>query len=313
MQAYQQPVSVSTEYDPMRVMSQRFDADCLLFDLADGGRIIASRTPHERMRHGESFWNLTNKEERRVLENYLLSYQTDPVIVNTSLGLAIIFPTLVPDASLGMALIPNMTQNTLFQCLKQVSEPSLLWSEQFSPPIRSKKSTPTESDVAHIHTLLSLFSSAYSASIAADSFEENLSPLSVLSGCPIHLISNDSFRFPSLWNLNLFQAMLTVTLLLCCRISHGREAFLALENEEEGESVTIRIPRPVENASRSAEVAWLSEFSMRKRIFFECTVLDNQLHLRFIPLTPDWSYLGLKEPSHMGFMSHAPWSDNEES
>lgn len=313
MQTYPSPLGVSTEYDSLRIMSQRFDADCLLFDLADGGRIIASRTPHARMRHGESFWNHTDQEEKRLLEDYLLSYEMKPVVVNTSLGISIIFPNLVPNTSLAISLIPHMEKHILLECLRQVSEPSLLWSQRLSPPIQSKKINPTETDTAHIHELLRLFASAYSASISSNLLKENLYQLSLLSGCPIHLISNEHFRFPSLWNLNLFQSMLTVALLLCRRISHGREAFLELEQSGEGETVVIRIPRPIEDATSSAEVAWLSDFSMRKRIFFECTILDNQLHLRLIPITPDWSYLGLKEPSHLGFMSHTPWSISEKS
>jgi hypothetical protein len=312
MQTYDPLTSISNEYDPILVMFQKFDADFLLFDLSDDGRIIASRTAHARLRHGQSFWDLIQTDEKKSLTDYLLSYETMPAVIETSLGIAIVFPTAVSNASLAMALIPLMEKNVLLHALDSLFDGKFFWSEHLRAPRRSEKFTPTKKDLTQIDELLRLFSCSDSSS-AEHTLPQSIYYLSMLCGCPVHLLSDASFPVPALWNSQLFEAMLTVALLFCRRASRAREVFLSFEQCSDGVTVELRAPNPMEDAATASEIVWLSSLAERKRIFFECTALDHQLCLRWIPISPDWSYLGLKTSSHLGFMNHAPWSNDEKS
>lgn len=110
---------------------QKFDADLLWFDLADNGRIIASRAPHARTRQGESFWDLVDPQERQSVKDYLLSYEAAPLVIRTSLGIAILFGDSVPHVSLAAALLPHMEQSTLLRVLEKLPDPSLLGPSDF--------------------------------------------------------------------------------------------------------------------------------------------------------------------------------------
>lgn len=286
---------------------QKFDADLLLFDLSDNGRIIASRAPHARTRQGESFWDLVDPQERQSVKDYLLSYEAAPLVIRTSLGIAILFGDSVPHVSLAAALLPHMEQSTLLRVLERLPEPSLLWSERLPTPSFSARLVPTEDDLSQLASLLHAITSFPNSE---DLSAWKLSRASYLTG--VQVFTDKPLSLPEHWNARLCESILLIALLLCRRISLGREAFLTVEQGDEP-MLSLRISHPVADVSSAEELTWLSALAARKRFFLDYDVSKRQIHLRFIPYTSDRAYLELKEPPNIGFLKNAPWSHDEKS
>ena len=139
--------------------------------------------------------------------------------------------------------------------------------------------------------------------------EKRLFALSRFCGCPVHLSRSPALEHYGELNFGLFTAFSLLSLLLCRDASAGREAFFALDSTEAGISVSCRIPKPAPDILNRWEIVWLNFMADRKRLIFECTPLDNQLHLRWVPMDADWAHLGLKQPKHPILLSP---NDSEE-
>ncbi len=296
------------EYESEAIMRQRFSEDLLLFDLASEGRIIAARAPHHRMRLGTSFLSLLSEGDRHSLQAYLLDYQTAPVVLDTQIGIAVVFPALMSNASLGLALIPHLDRNIVLDLLAREIKVPCLWTKELKEKrlvFFEKRDTTAFSAVLH-QTLDCIGEQAFAPFPIAQSIENDLEQqlyrLSYLTGCPVHLLQKDRLTQFGEFNMALFSAFSLVTLLLCRRISPLREAFVSLENHSAGAALSIRIPCPPDAFAQTDELVWLFSLCDRKNLIFECTPQENQYHLCFVPIDVDWSHIELKQPTQYGFM-----------
>ena len=309
-------------YDPMQVMRRRFSDELLVFDLADGAKIIAERAPWARSRSGKSFWDAVNEADRKSLRALLGSDSDAPIAVNTRWGIAILFPALARDASLGIAILPQMKRRTLLAILKADFPLPLQWCGSLG---RARVSHTVEYDDGDAPALLDLLKDASacfgerslrerapSASLA-DALEQLLYRLSLRIGCPVHLLKKESLLRDEAFRLPLFTAFATVSLLLCRRATEGREAYISLEQSTSGILLSVRFPAPLPDIQNSAELQWLHVFTSKHHLFFELTAFARQLHLRLIPTATDWSFLGIKEIERRGFGTVTPRGDDEKS
>lgn len=286
------------------IMRQRFFSDCLLFDLADEGRIVACRCPAARQRTGESVFRLMSREAQLLLMAHLRAYASRPLLVETVLGVGVIVTGLVPSAALGLLLIPDLSEADLLGLFSGEEGIEAVWQEALTERYRKEEPALLDPNTEAAHALRwevecgSPRGETLWEEPGTWRISEEIHRWSRLAGCLVLLTSEEDSFARTRFDRGLFSAFLLTVLLLCRRVSSHRGIKLSLEPRGKEMTACVQIPlRSARDVSEeTAELLFLRSLADRRRIPFDYTVSDLLLCLRFTPIRPDWSYLGIKQP-----------------
>ena len=290
------------------VRSRRFFEDFLVFDVSDDGRIVAGRAPVSRMSWlGDSLWSHMSWTDRESVRSFLLSYESRPMIAKTDLGIALILPALMPGASAGVAVFPQMNPSALFQLLIRDKD-SFLWSGELRNQEKGRMTKEMRRRAPELaETLREIrfcFGNLEPSEIqAGERIESALIQrarlLSRFVGCPVRITEYEPLTNYGEFDFSMFSAFVLGVLCFCRRLIPLREAELLLCRHPDGVSVTIRMACHCPGAKRMPELIWLESLASRKYMLLEQSLSPSVLQLRMVPTRHDWSYLGLKEPNQM--------------
>ncbi len=300
--------------DVQAVMERSFFEDCLLFDVANEGRIVACRSPRCRDRTGEYFFDLLTPDAAGELRAYLLGYHTKPIITETRFGIAVVVPTVMPSSALGIAVLPQMERRTLLRLLSRIEKQKDSEDEMFawSGSLREEAQGRAVPDMAvrrealeEIMTDIRLCLYEYAPTNASkvcridEYLEQQLYRLSYFAGCPIDLIRKEKIMSYGDFDFALFTAYMLSVLFLCRRIAPCRKADILLMSSELGGMAEIRIGMEGKPSTIFSEILWMEALAASKNIYFDYAMGEELLQLCFVPVNRDWSYLELK--AHQDF------------
>lgn len=303
------------EYTPLTVMARPHADRCYIFDLADDGMLIASRAPFAEEAQSESiraYLSLGTWEELRA---HLLSYSVCPMVVDTHLGTGVVLPTLTPDASLGVLCIPTIPRDLLVRLAGCGRYGDFVLASSLSD-IRIRQSSRTEAArpafLAWTNELLRVFDVGALPTECDRLFpinvflRERAHQLASYLGCPIEWHEYGDVTNYGDFELPLFTAFLLNALCLARRVATNRRAYVSIGTTNFGCTVGVRfLKREGTVTEHLQELLSLRALAERKNLLFDYAEGEGMLHIRFAPVSKDWSYLELKTPDLFGWISHS--------
>lgn len=300
-------------YDLNRVMGRRFFEDCLLFDMANEGRIVSGRAPVCRLRIGESFLGFLSESDRERLRGFLFGYPTERsvLVLDTEIGIAIILPTLMPSSAIGVALIPDMERRAVLRLIGRSEGLSVILEESLAAEGQRRM---RGDEKARAEVLERIFADvercfwdprARSLSEGADMtslLKSRVLRWSDFVGCPVLFGRIDPLLAVGAFDFSLFDACVWMMLCLCRRLSPDRSATVSLTRSSDVAAVTVKGTLDGEGHLILSEAEWLNEIAAKKNMVFEWAVDAERFYLRFAPINRDWAYLGLKQPTIFDWM-----------
>lgn len=296
-------------FKPNVSVGEAYDDRCL-FDLARGCRIVVPCADKAYKRMGETIYDIMSIDEAEELRRYLLEYGELPMAVSTVFGIAIAIPWLAPSSSLGMLLFPYVGGAELCRVAKRKGWRLKLSASVSAMGLRSSKRSYAEEDTCMrywelMHEALMPYSSLNNERLLSGDItavlEERVYALSYYTCCPVGLVCHDAVEEFGTLDFPLFTAFVLV-FMMCARIVSGRsEISAAFEENSVGTVIRMSFTVAKKRGSRIIGVDDFRAIAMRKNLFFEYIAGDGVAHVRFSPISPDWSLLGLKspEPSEM--------------
>ena len=259
------PVERTGAWDADRIMAERFLSDCLLFDLADRGRLVATRCPAVRRNRGKELADFLDVSALSELRQALHEYDLRPLDVETAYGPGTLVLSLAPASALGVLL---------------------LWEDGHG----TEEAATSREPYAFLCQGLSL--------------RERICHWARLTGCPVSVFLEEEEEPEEDFDAELFDTILWILLLLCRRISRSRTATLYLEQRSHGVAVSWQTPlrKASGDIEDAEELSFLRTLADRRRIPLDYTVLDGILYLSFHPVRHDWSYLDIKQPEMMSWL-----------
>ncbi len=295
------------------VMRKEHAADIYVYDLADGGRMVASRSSHIGGGRGEHLMEGLQDRIRRELKQYFFSYTSVPLLMDTPLGTALMIPSLAPAASLGIAVVPELPRNTLIKFCASQKFGMFQLEESLSDPVK-ERSFKYEEKEKIFRRLCSELNGCFgdlenSGKTREESFlKENqmiqrwllkkLGAISNFVGCPVRLTGCDCIRSFGEFDRALYVAFLLGMLSLVREKGSDRTAEVSIESHSYGCAVSLRFELlDAMLLPDIREVMVMESIANRKNMLFERSVTGNTVCVRFVPVNRDWSYLGIKTPA----------------
>ena len=284
------------QWDPDALMRRRFYADLLLFDLTDGGKIVAERRPGSRSQGGVRLTERMEEEAWHLTEAHFREYDPRPVIAEIDGGVGVILPFAAPAASLGIVLIPTLPRKAFLSGLRRMMRRDAVWQSSLWEESDGYRFSQNEEQRRGIESILQEIELC-----AEIQKEKNLArgilSMSALAGCPVSVYSEDAPEGEGI-NAELGSIFLLSLFLLCRRISPCRSATVSIGECSMGKTIEIKFPVESGEWEREEprELLFLRMLADRKRIPFDYVKSDLFCNLSVCPVLPDWSYLGIKQP-----------------
>ncbi len=279
--------------------------NCYVFDVTRGSRIVAKRSSGDSPAIGDCFSNLLNINEREILKDYVVAFEPRPLLLDTSIGYAIIYGNLYPTSLICPAVFPMADKNAVLRAAM-----SGKYGEFFIPSAPRSFGKAGRKDIVAGEALAALhemcgnclsnnFFSKYSENVnIADLLIERVCNLAVFSGCAVKCLSEESIMCKASFDMPLFTAFILLSFLLCRRMAKRREAVVTLENISEGPAACVEFePLPDMSEDIIPEVSTISGITDRLNMIFERSCTRELIRLKLCPVRKDWSYLELKSPA----------------
>ena len=297
----QQPV------DPAEVMGRRFDNDLWVFDMANEGRIVACRAPMCRDRVGENFFSLLSEQSAEQVRTYLFSYERAPMAVETEVGIALIVSFWMPEAALGVAVLPAIPANGLIRLLSEQTLTPIHWAEGLRERGAVRLSANMRAQWGLVEAMLGELLALGDFSLAPDDPSEyrrmerfgmeQVRGLSLWIGCPVEVACLEYQSTGCPIRAGLFSAFLLLSLCLCRYYAAERRAIVSMDCISHQPAISVTMTVLSEGAYHSEALACLRGIAERNNVFFDVSFHDARLYLRISPIGANWALLGLKEPN----------------
>ena len=289
--------------DPCGEPQRLFFETCYLFDLVSNGKAVAYRAPGKTGDFEEDLRAEMTAEEWEIVRSYLLRMPTRPLVCRAGGRVALLIPTLAGSASLGLFLFPCMDEDRFLRLAKRDDErvelaPGLL-GESIRLSAKTKALLPIydgiieEAEACFGNT--DLFRDLDEGADITEALEERVERLALFCGTPVSLKRTKPIERRESLDFPLLCAFVVLILLLIRRIGLKREAEIVLQPEREGCSVSIRTEIRKQANAWFPEVLCLEQIAARKNLLFEWSIDDPRFSARMLPISPEWSYLGLKQ------------------
>ena len=289
-------------YDKTHVMKARLYDSCYFFDMADGCRFIASRAPYKERNIGESIYDIMTEDDVEVMRRHLMSYTAVPMAVNTSKGIAIALPHLVPHCSLGILSYPIMGGENFCRVARKNK-----WNIVMTDSLSHRRFHTTElSDtvVAYCEQLERLHYHAFGGLISSVSFkgditsevEKRIYSLSEYIGCPVGIVLSEPIEVVGDFQFPLFVAFAAIFMICAREVAPNREASVKLDVSGDRICVTLSFMTGGSACEDILGLEYFKALSERKHMRFEYMAGDNLIHIKFAPMGIEWSLMGLKSP-----------------
>lgn len=279
--------------------ARRFAEEIILFDVADGGRILGGRgTEATRKAWGTCFWEHVSREAGEKAREYLFSFPKEALLLQTDLGTVLLRADLMPAASMGIAVLPLGDPTASLSLLG--NRPAALWSERIPKQKgvgrKNRLREQRENQILEILTEMDqCFGNRWSRT-NENELSQRINTLSQWVGCPVESeLLTDREEWEA-WDLPSFCAFLLVALCMCRRWAPSRELRLQVPPFGTEPSLILQMPPGLRTEGRPPELIWMEALANRQNMLLERSVSLTGLQLRIVPIRRDWAYLGIKAP-----------------
>ena len=298
----------SKEYEKISEIEEEFFlcsfiGDLFVFDQNQEGRIVGGRSPACRRLVGRSMSEFLSEEKWSELSRHLLSYDSRAMVLDSELGIFVIFPQLMPSSAMGLAWLPGTPRTMTLRFLFRQKLIGIAWNGtlaeegkgRFSAVMKRQSEGPEEELGRIVCAIEGLWIDNLRTRKRVDqALADRLTCVSKLVGCPTRLIRQDSIIAGGEFDMGLATLFLLLSLLLCREYSLDRCAEISFEEHTYGGAIAIRIPLVEKETLTCWEYLSLAVLAERYRMLFEKSENEEALFLRFAPIRRDWSLLGLK-------------------
>lgn len=298
--------------DTNSIFDKNFD-DLLL--LGAKGKVIASRAHTDILCDGSSFYDTLSKDDRDFLISSLNLYERHLMLLDSSLGVCIVIPSMFAATRTFLVSIPSVS----YIALATVIRSGLFGLVSVAPSLASRRDvgTPTEDEISAAETYCRRLISAYgtlnfeylaekTVAQAANILGERALAISDYIGCVCRVFLTDSLsqsRPKERIDAYVTLGFIGAAAFFLRNASSARDMEITFDEGPEGllVSISARLHRPYADTN-SPPLSQLSRVAGRMRIIFEhheeTVGSDCVFKLRFCPVRKDFSLLGIKvEPS----------------
>ena len=285
------------------IMRRVFCDDVYVFDMSLDGKIITARAPHERERIGESFLGYLSSDMREQLREYLFSYDMTPIVVDTSIGVAIVIPALMPSAALGIAVVPSIKRETILRLLWRIELCRDWISEELSGECTGRMTSDMKRYEEYVIKLVRDIEECFvdeddkiniTGALMNGRLEEKLIRFSDFVGCPVNLGIRHDIENRGKFDTGLYSAYVLVMLMFVRRISRRREATVHFDMGERCPYIEVVIESTDFDVKASSEYMWIRSVADRNNMIFHSIDQSDRVMVSFSPIIGDWSKIGVK-------------------
>ncbi len=291
-------------YSKKSVWEREILDNCYVFDFASGCRFIARRALHSHQIGGKSIYDIMSREGAEEMLAHLMSHTDVLMFVKTSLGPAVVVPSLVPSCSLGVLVFATWDTDDVFREAR-AGRMKVAFSRELTAgrTIRHTKSSikNAERSALLLSRLREAFAGTHERQLVSGNItsrlEERIYALSYYVGCPVGIVCEQPIIAVGDFDLSLFVAFTAITLMCARDVAPLREASVALENNDYGISVRVSMVTAGQHKKKLKGVEDFRALADRKRMLFEYLWDPEIIHIRFSPIAKDWSFLEVKSPN----------------
>ena len=102
-----------------RILGRLFFEELLLLDLSEQERIPATRGIGRSSLEGQTLGKIVSERVIRELLDTLTSYEHRPIVIETTLGVGVIFGSLMPATSMAVLWLPRADSQTVVTFLRR--------------------------------------------------------------------------------------------------------------------------------------------------------------------------------------------------
>ena len=275
-----------------------------VYDFAYGGRMVfCSASDYKKKKAARLAYDLS-ESERREWETYLKSYQMTPAVAETSMGVALVLPYMMPSSTLAMVCIPKIKSDSFRKLAMRDPRKPILLGEQMRNAQKGRLHD-ADGELKHAYEMLmgrieaAYASAEYGAHTVpcemGGALAERLCRISELLGYPVCIARQDSVTDYGELDEGVFMSCVSALLTLGKTDVPLGVAEFTIEQKSYGCSVSMLL-RGWRRVRRTPhDLIWMDRLAGRKRLFLDFTVTEEGLWLCFSPMNKDLSYLGLKQ------------------
>lgn len=292
------------KYDKQYLKNAPIYDSYFVFDMALGGSFVCGRNISKRSYSISSVFDIMSDEECKFAFEYAKSYTSVPAAVSTRFGIALLLPHLAPSSSLFAVVAPRVRGDVLCKVMR-IDKKEPVYSPEALTKIKRRVSLK-DGELDECRELISRIESVFvdvseepmlSGNID-DTVIDRAFEISCYAGCPIGILCGESLKAIGDFDYSLFVGMLFVLLTCARRVSPKKEASLVIEQTSYGSVFTVSFELSGVSQDRLYEVDSCRRIASRKNILFEVMADNKVAHVRFSPISHEWSYLELKSPEN---------------
>lgn len=278
--------------------------DIYVFDMADFCRIVTARELHKDRNMGESIYDIMTQEGIYEMLEYSKTYTDIPMLVKTAYGPALLIPSIVPSTSLLVLSYISVGGENLYKYCKDNGASVRYSSELDTAGINADFEMPDAVSrycERYLQRIENAFKNVASGKLLSGDItlllEERIYALSYYAGCSVSILCEEPIIAYGEFDFSMFVAFVFALMLTARRFSNKKEMALTLENKSYGTAILVSMATQGNKVYDSDELRVINAIADKRRRFFEHMCDDFISHIRFSPVSKDWSYLEIKSPS----------------
>ncbi|MBQ9112252.1 MAG: hypothetical protein IJY08_01590 [Clostridia bacterium] len=291
------------KYDKRSIMTAEILDSCYIFDISDGGSLVASRVADGKRRIGDTLFDLISPAEADFLLSHCKSYTSQPAVINTRYGIAVVFPHLMPAASCCVLCFPTMGGDEFCIALSRLRRAHCVSPE--AGRVLKRRRMPDGGCLTRCRILLERTDAVFSGTEVlfecsgdiTDIVADRIYDISCYAACPAGVVCGDALISVGDFDFSLFVCFIVI-LMFCARcVSPMRAVSVTIEQTEYGAAVTVSFEVFAGiDVDGLEEIRSCRRMAFRRNLLFEVMSGDSVVHIRFSPVRREWSYLELKSP-----------------
>ncbi len=274
---------------------------CYVFDIAVGAKFVISRDFKEKALRAESLYDIMTENGVHELLEYMKSYTDIPIFVSTTLGKALVVPSLAPSCALGVMIFASFKTDHLYRIAMRGGF-RVKASRELTEGKRCRLNKSCLKFSEQSHALLQSLDACFSDTARnqlltgdiTDKLCGRIRMLSCYNAYPACVVCREKIVAVSDFDFSIFTAFVLVCILMARRTAPKARISFLLDMADDGIYVTAKIPAKRLPCREEKCLDKFKHIATQNNMPFECFRTEGELIVRFSPHPFDWAVLGFK-------------------